>query len=99
MIWIVRDTTDRTDNANLYMLELGPVSQSIFFRIIEDGILVTPKIFFVPLVNMVDNVTYEFTQCRKWQDVYYNGIVINRNRNELITHMVEHLQLTEGRMC
>ena len=91
---------DRTDNANLYIVgAFGPVIYKVSSsELIEDGILVTPKIFFVPSGEYGGAMsTYEFTQCRKWQDVYYNGIVINRNRNELITHMVEHLLTDWGR--
>ena len=91
---------DRTDNSNLYIVgAFGPVIYRVSSsELIEDGILVKPKIFFVPSGDYGGAMScYEFERCHKWQDVYYNGIVINYNRNELITQMVEHLLTDWGR--
>lgn len=91
---------DRTDNSNLYIVgAFGPVIYKVSSsELIEDGFLVKPKIFFIPSERYSgEMLTYEFEKCSKWQDVYYNGIVTNRFRNELITQMVEHLLTDWGR--
>lgn len=91
---------DRTDNSNLYIVgAFGPVIYKVSSsQLIEDGILVKPKIFFIPSENYSGEMrAYELNRCHKWQDVYYNGIVTNHYRNELITQMVEHLLTDWGR--
>ncbi len=91
---------DRTDNSNLYIVgAFGPVIYKVSSsELIEDGFLVKPKIIFAPSERYGGEMdVYEFNKCHKWQDVYYNGIVTNCFRNELITQMVEHLLTDWGR--
>lgn len=91
---------DRTDNANLYVIgALGPVIYKVSSsELIEDGILVKPKIFFLPVERYQGPMdAYQFQQSHVWKEVYSNGIVKNSWRNEIITQIVEKLLTDWGR--
>ncbi len=91
---------DRTDNANLYIIgAFGPVIYKVSSsELIEDGILVKPRIIFIPSGDYRGAMAkHEFEESRNWQEVYSNGIVHNPNRNQMIMEIVEKLLTDWGR--
>lgn len=87
---------DRTDGGSLYTIgALGDVIYQVQpSELIEQGVLVKPKVLVIPISSFNTSVyknKTEFDQINDWNELYEYAIVTNKERNEVVVETADQL--------